>query len=317
MKRKKRVLSISHYYISDNRGGGEVMLHELLKSLVDRDYAVEAIVTWTEGDTLDIDSVTIYRGKKHLQNVSSKYDLIVSHFHEADKAIELGEKFNVPVVFVAHNTFDNTAKTLSKNPDLVVFNTEWVRKFHNYNGNSIVVHPPVYAEDHRTTHGAKITLVNLIPSKGSVMFYNLSILMKGFQFLGVEGGYYKERQEKRIRDNVEIQSNTDDMKTDVWSKTKILLMPSSYESYGMVGVEAMASGIPVVAMRTPGLEESLSYAGIFPRNNSLPEWIREIKLLHNPEVYEIASNKALKRSKEINPKIELNKFADKVEELIR
>lgn len=106
------------------------------------------------------------------------------------------------------------------------------------------------------------------------------------------------------------------MKDDVWARTKLLLMPSSYESYGMVGVEAMASGIPVVANPTPGLKESLSYAGIFPPNSSLRAWRYTIeKLMTDDALYEKHSKLALQRSKELDPRIELKAMSEKVSQL--
>jgi glycosyltransferase involved in cell wall biosynthesis len=316
---KKRVLSISHYYITNNRGGGEVMLHEMLKSLVKAGYSVDAIVTDTEGNTLKVDGVKVMRGRKHIKDIGNKkYDLVVSHFQEANMAMSFAKKMGIPSVYIIHNTMQPTTNTLiSYSPTLAVFNTEWVRDFYKYENDHIIVHPPVYSSAHKTTPGNKVTLVNLIPSKGSNMFYNMSAVLPGIQFLGVKGGYYKSQQVVMARRNVEIMENTDDMKKDVWSKTKILLMPSSYESYGMVGVEAMASGIPVIASSTPGLIESLGYAGIFPKDEKIQTWRSHIlTLLENPEKYREASELAIKRSSEIRPEIELNKFIEEIRKII-
>ena len=107
------------------------------------------------------------------------------------------------------------------------------------------------------------------------------------------------------------------MKDDVWARTKVLLMPSTYESYGMVAVEALASGIPVIACPTPGLKESLDYAGIFPHSTSLKLWQSELaRLLTDDNYYAERSQLALQRSKEIDPRIELGLMSHKVKELL-
>lgn len=293
------------------------MLHEILKQLVNDGHEVDAIATATEAGTEVMDGITVYHGIKYRDVDVKKYDTIVTQFAESfmitPKARAAGKK----IVYIVHNTMEETNTYLhTVKPDLAIFNTEWVRLHHEYKGNSVVVHPPVYREHHETTKGSMITLVNLTPPKGSNMFYNMSIKLPKYKFLGVEGGYWKDQQKYMRRPNVTFQKNTDDMKSNVWSRTKVLLMPSSYESYGMVGVEAMASGIPVVACPTPGLKESLSYAGIFPATTNMRDWKHEIeKLMSNDTYYEERSELAMKRSAEIDPRVELKLMSKKVMEL--
>ncbi|WP_262928542.1 glycosyltransferase family 4 protein [Streptomyces sp. CBMA152] len=54
------------------------------------------------------------------------------------------------------------------------------------------------------------------------------------------------------------------MREHVYSRSRVILMPSLYESWGRVAVEAFASGIPVIAHTTPGLVESMGEAGSSP-----------------------------------------------------
>ena len=319
MKNKKtRVLSYTHYYATHNRGGGEVMLHEILKKLVSEGMEVDAVAVDNEGPIENMDGVRVFHGKEYKDIDLEPYDIIVTHFAQSlyitPKAKALGKK----IVYVVHNSMHETNKYLFRErPDLAIFNTEWVKAHHKYDGESVVLHPPVYAEQHATTHGDMVTLVNLTPPKGSNMFYNLAIKLPRVKFLGVEGGYWKDIQQYIRRPNITFQENTPDMKNVVWARTKVLLMPSTYESYGMAPVEAMASGIPVIATSTPGLKESLSYAGIFPKTTNIREW-RDIlvKLLTDEAYYKERSALALKRSKELDPRIELDKMYEKVKKLV-
>ena len=59
----KRVLAISHYYVTDNRGGGEVMLHEIMKAFVDDGWHVDAVAMNTEGQNEVLDGVNVFKGK--------------------------------------------------------------------------------------------------------------------------------------------------------------------------------------------------------------------------------------------------------------
>lgn len=294
------------------------MLHEVLKQFVRDGYEVDAVATSNKGPIEEYEGIRVFHGEEYRDIDIEPYDIIVTHFAESlyitPKAKSLGKK----IVYIVHNTMDETNKYLHReNPDLAIFNTEWVKRFHKYNGNSVIVHPPVYREQHSTVPGDMITLVNLTPPKGSNMFYNMAIKLPKFKFLGVEGGYWKDQQQYIRRPNITFQKNTSDMKKDVWSRTKVLLMPSSYESYGMVGIEALASGIPVIACPTPGLQESLSYAGIFPRTTSIREWRTELeRLMLDSAYYKQRSELALKRSAEIDPRDELAKMSIKVKDLL-
>lgn len=294
------------------------MLHEILKQFVRDGYIVDAVATTNVGEPEIMDGVNVYHGTEYRDIDLAPYDIIVTQFAESLYITPKAKKLKKKIIYIVHNTMEETNKYLHREkPDLAIFNTCWVKDFHKYNGDSIIVHPPVYAEDHATTKGNLITLVNLTPPKGSNMFYNMAIKLPRFKFLGVEGGYWKDQQKYMRRPNITFQKNTSNMKEDVWSRTKILLMPSVYESYGMVAVEAMASGIPVVACPTPGLKESLSYAGIFPASTSIRLWKAEIEKLMNDEAYYNERSKlALERSQEIDPRIELKEMSKKVKEIL-
>lgn len=88
----------------------------------------------------------------------------------------------------------------------------------------MVVHPPVEPHRHRTTSGDMVTLINPIPRKGSDVFYALAERMPDTKFLAVEGAYGP--QDIRDLPNVELVRHTTRMREDVWSRTKVLLIPS-------------------------------------------------------------------------------------------
>src|SRR5690606_41527203 len=104
--------------------------------------------------------------------------------------------------------------------------------------------PPVMDEEYATERGDGVTLINLYPPKGAATFWTLAERMPDVKFLAVIGGY--GHQDVRELPNVEVMPNIPGrrMRDEVYARTKILLMPSEYESWGRVGVEAMASGIP-------------------------------------------------------------------------
>jgi hypothetical protein len=66
-------------------------------------------------------------------------------------------------------------------------------------------------------------------------------------------------------------------------------MPSSYESWGRVAIEAACSGIPTIAHPTDGLLEALGPAGIFVDRRKTRQWQAELERLDDPDQYAKAS----------------------------
>jgi glycosyltransferase involved in cell wall biosynthesis len=192
--------------------------------------------------------------------------------------------------------------------DLAVFNTQWVSdEFPEYTGDRMVLYPPVDPDWYRVplNKSGKVLQVNLCERKGADWFYKAAELLPGTEFLGVAGGYYA--QDLRDMGNVELRPNTPDIRT-VYRDTRLVVMPSEYESFGRVAVEAAASGIPSVVRPTPGLMEALGTAGVYV--DSPEEMADAIKRLGNARNYAAASRRSLARSKELKAKtdVQLEEF---------
>ena len=209
---------------------------------------------------------------------------------------------NKPAVWFAHNTFMYSSVRTHRQLN-VVYNSLWNSEVCKYANNGFVLPPPVDIAHYRVQKGDKIALINLNNNKGANMFYQIAEAMPDRQFLGVQGGYgqqiYKELP------NVEFLANQSDIRI-AYRKTKILLMPSQYESWGRTATEAMASGIPVICSDLPGLRENCSDAATYCKPDRLDEWIRAIRNVE--ENYEICSTKALHRANELIPEKNLINF---------
>jgi glycosyltransferase involved in cell wall biosynthesis len=162
-----------------------------------------------------------------------------------------------------------------------------------FTGNSIVVHPPVDPAIYATKHGKKITMVNFHENKNPKIFWELARRNPTLEFLAVKGGYGV--QELEDLPNVEIMENTPDPR-EYLAKTKIILMPSFYESYGRVPVEAAACGIPAIVSPTPGLRTSLGDSATFVDPTDVDGWNSSVNHLLKPRVYGDASKRAFARS---------------------
>src|SRR5690606_25483278 len=231
-----------------------------------------------------------------------------------------------PLVVLAHNTFPATFRAIGSGTcNLAVYNSEWMAeaaaRFWDQNPKAarplreIVVRPPVRAADDRAPPGDEITLINLYPSKGADLFWKLAEAMPERRFLAVRGSYGE--QDVRDLPNVDVVDNMPgaDMAASVYARTRILLMPSEYESWGRTGVEAYASGIPVIASPTRGLMESLGDAGIFVDRSDVDGWRRAIEALDDADAYKKASAAAKKRSRQLDPAADLAVWREAIEAL--
>lgn len=316
-----RVVALVHFYVPVHMAGSETMLHAMLTALVQAGHEVHVVVT-REPDELDadLDGVHVYRRTENAaddQVLALRPDVIVTHHAEVHRAKRLSARLSCRLVHLLHSDAEFACRdTALQRPDLVVFNTHWVRDaFRTSWGperSGIVVHPPIDPKRHQVTPGSKVTLVNLSEAKGSAVFYELARQMPDVEFLGVVGGY--DHQVIETLPNVEIHPHTADPR-EFWAKTRLLLIPSAHESFGMVGIEAAVSGIPAIAHPTPGLRESLGDAGTFAHRSMVGDWMETIRFLLQPTEWQAASTRARARAAELTTTEGLTRWVAAVEAL--
>jgi len=299
------VTAYVHAYVPYHNAGAETTLHDLLKALVNAGHEAQVVLKespWAEFREYEFEGVKVVQAKdkKSILHYLPKSDLVITHLECSERATLLGQKFNVPVAQLIHNNLDLTRNYVGMRPDFIIYNTEWIR--HDFSDDfahipSILVHPPVVADNYRTTRGSKVTLVNLFERKGQDIFYELVNRMPEVEFLAVKGGY----GEQIIHEfpNLEIMENDNDIKR-VYEKTKVVLMPSKYESYGRIACEALASGIPNIVTPTPGLMEALGPAGIYVLRDSVDDWENALRALLKPRRYGAMAKLALARSEALD-----------------
>lgn len=326
---------MAHAYCPHHNAGAETTLHTLLRHLASRGHDVHvqlsAPMAGTDKDYLYGDvHVHPWRGPGDVMPYFNRKgpfaaDVVIAHLQNILRAAALCDINKVPLVHVIHNSHEFTKGAFRRGPvNLAVFNSHWMHDdfaaFWRVASRTpmppaIVVHPPVDPTTYVTTHGQRITLINLCEEKGGRLFWRLADAMPERKFLAVKGAYGEQIVPDDIPGNVRLldHQRPRDMAANVYAQTKLLLMPSSYESYGRVGVEAAYSGIPTIAHPTPGLKEALGRAGTFVDRDDLDGWVAAVKYLTSPRGFSAAATRSKAHAQTLDPTADLDRFADAIE----
>ena len=96
-----------------------------------------------------------------------------------------------------------------------------------------------------------------------------------------------------------------------------LLIPSKWEGFGLIAVEAMAAGVPVVGANVPGLSEVIGDAGICVNLDCIDDFCKAIKTLKiNREFRNKFVLKGLERSKLYSIESMATQYFDEYSKLI-
>ena len=173
--------------------------------------------------------------------------------------------------------------------------------------------------------GECITLVNANLNKGVIQFIELAKRMPNRKFLVVMP-YYGELQPPQFPSNVETVPFQDDIRV-VLKKTRILLLPSFYESFARIAVECMYNGIPVLYSKpepttkiggmTEGVEEWIAPAGIQCRRDIPEEWIDAIAALDDSDTYASRRTQCIEHIRSMDLFTESTRIAQKIESFSR
>jgi glycosyltransferase involved in cell wall biosynthesis len=326
----KALTWIIHMYPPYHNAGAEWMAHCLNRYLVkEHGYTIYVFIPGKHflGITR-FDPTTVYEGV-HVYDINNKTAMehavkhsnaICGHLDFSNSVRKYAKEHKKPYIHFLHNSFESNTLRKWKDdgwPTYLVANSEWIREFYSSFGfPTKVLYPPVFWQDYAaSSHNRRfITLINLNKNKGGHLLPEIATRMPDLEFAGVKGGYDKQIVKSNIK-NITYFPNTPHIQ-DIYAQTKILLVPSSYESWGRVAVEAMSSGIPVIANPTPGLREALGSAGIFCHRDDLTEWIKEIRRLCESESYYSAvSERCRKRAKELDPLPQMDSFAEWINNL--
>lgn len=319
------ILVIVELYFHKSKAGGERYLHHFLKQLKKfTNYVPNVLIPNAEEfKRYEFEGIIINETTENLEtslNYILDADLVITQLMFSKDVIEFSMKHNKEIIWILHGYFQGFHKYMEY-PDIVkVFNSKNVLcdfqskdlKIDNYH----IIYPFTdFFQFNEFKEKEKwkreyITFVNPCKNKGVETLIKIVEENPKRKFLIVEGGYMMEEQIPYIKQlmkfpNTHIIRNTDNMIKDVYSKSKMILMLSQYESYGLVVSEAASMGIPVIInKKTKGLVENIGKLSLGGFGNDYESYDKCIEILDNTETYFLWSNiyeeKMEERHEEIN-----------------
>ena len=291
-----------------------------------------------------------YRGFKYMHySAGGKYldvseGWICPHFPSLPEVRRLNNRgYNRPIMTTCH--YDGSYTALIKNnlgrvirwQEMVMFinavmETNFKKNVDPWPPNitrTAVVRPLMHEEKIRINEkfqGDCITLVNANENKGVNQFIEIAKRMPNRKFLAIKP-YYGNLNPMIVPNNVELIPFDDDIR-NVLKRTRILLMPSYYESFGRIAVESMYNGIPVIYSRpvsnskhpggsTEGVEEWIKPAGISCEREDIEEWASLITSLDDETIYSERSELVKQHIQTMNLFTEVTRVAGLVENFVR
>jgi glycosyltransferase involved in cell wall biosynthesis len=173
-------------------------------------------------------------------------------------------------------------KTSAERVDKFIANSNFVasriKKY--YHKDSTVIHPPVDVKNFYISHEPK----NYFLMVGRLIAYKRhDIAIEAFNKLGlplkiIGRGPEMKRLQKMAKSNIEFLGRVDDKQlAKYYSECRAFIFPQE-EDFGIVAIEAMASGRPIIAFRGGDIPEHMEEGkmGIFFNNQTAEDIIKAV-----------------------------------------
>jgi len=305
------ILIITKLYFHKNKSGGEAYLHHFLKKLKNKTKAnINVLIPeCLEMKKINYEDIILNETTENFNDdllaYCKKADFVISHLDFAFDTINYCLKHNIPNLMIFHNSISQYNSFIEDERVIKVFNSNYVKNDYLNRGlipnNYFLIYPftdfPKLSKFKKNIENRKyITLVNPSENKGADIVLQLAKKYNNEKFLIVKGGYYMHHQKAFLEEfqnlpNCHVIENTQHIIKDIYLKSKIVLMPSTYESYGMVASEASCLGIPIIInSEANGLKENLGNLALSGYKKNIDSYGKIIDSLSIPQNYHIWSN---------------------------
>lgn len=346
------IIASIHLFYPNHCCGSESMLLHIMKYLITKGHNCRVILHQDKNiqTPYQYEGIDVFGSRVGTKVDSYRWaDIVFTHLDFTQFTIVMAKEARRPLVHFVHNDIPYPSIMQNFGGVSAVYNSKWIADKIGYDIPGCVLHPPCDTKFYNTTiaetlkvHNSAfenqavedlyrreyITLVSLNERKGGYRFFEIAKAMPDKKFLGVIGSYdnpgpLKKNQMDIINEllqlpNFTLVPNTPDI-ISTYRRTRLLLMPSDYESWGRTATEAMCSGIPVICTPTPGLKENCQDAADYVGKpivgcepgfaqvelGEVEDWVKAIRKFDDTIYYEKKSLLCKARAQELDPIKEL------------
>lgn len=292
------IVSVTHGYPPGWNMGGEVSLHRTVAALpgerlvltrTTKPYALDGVnvAPVNMPDVLDINADPT---PLVWQFAQANAHIVIAQNELSLPAVKAAHILGIPAVVSIHTPprYGRGISEAVKRADAVIVNTEhaaseWAHR------HSIVVHPPIGdlpAKPKTLPQGDAYTLLSNLANKGVECVLGLAKHLPDQRFIIVRSpaepthGLADFDERAASLPNVEVKPRVAPERVHEYlAQTRILLVPSRYETYGMSTIEAAGYGIPTVHIDTPHVREGIGNAAYLVSPPTQDEVLRGINTI--------------------------------------
>lgn len=325
-------VALSHGYPPIWNMGGEVALHRAMAALrgekfvltsTDAPYEFEG-VNVSKINTPDVLDINANARPIAKQLLDLNANVVVGQNELSLPAVRAAKEIGAISIVNVHTPpkYGRGISLAMRNSDYAVYNTATAAKEWG-EPKGLVLHPPISEIPKNTiTGGDAYTLLSSLRNKGVEVVLRLAEMYPDQRFIIVRSpaepthGLPDIEERAAKLPNVELHPRVAPEEVYKYFKqTRILLVPSRYETYGMSAIEAAGYGIPSVHVDTPHVREGIGEAAILVPALDVQATARAIEQIESD--YEAYSSNARLRAEFLDSRQlqELERFADFVENL--
>jgi glycosyltransferase involved in cell wall biosynthesis len=307
-----RILLTSNASYAPARGGSTRSNLVWLRYLADQGHACRVVCTALKEDAEDIaGGIQIHSVKKLVQR-RSVLENHIREFHpdfvlvssEDLSHLLLGEATRVApdrIVYLAHtpqffpfgaeswNRDARATEMIRSARAVVAIGHSTAAYIEQATGvHPAVIHPPIYGSPPFARLGSfdsgAVLMINPCQVKGIGIFVELARRFQDYPFAALAGWgtTTADRRALELLKNVQLMESVENIE-EALAQARVLLMPSLwYEGFGLIAMEAMLRGIPVISSDSGGLLEARQGTGFVIPVRRIQRYLSEFDETHMP-----------------------------------